>query len=515
MAKKNITVTPEADSSLGLVLYTDGGCNPNPGGNCGWGIHGYTYAISSITDKATKKIDLPTTDGYKNGNGLPVGVMQVTPTVYFDQWGPLYGDTSNNIAELNGAIHGMHVVSEHQPTRVKMVLDSEYVLKGITQWAAKWEKNGWINSTGKPVSNQSEWVQLMQSVRDHEANGVTFSWEWTKGHADNIGNQRADRNATRGVHLSSMNEPHDIAETYDAKEYWKPDNRPSRFYGHTCWYFFSHIGLQPTSRDGRYVYYCGVHDKQTVKQGTPKLTANRRKNELFGKSSGDLRYSVLFTKQPDPVLETLRVHQDNISKNNYSNVVIADLSACFSQENYNTVSRYGTDYLTTVPMFNDIYTLEEEMLTFEASPPRLALRAMDKIVLLERVLESYLGTAAPEERLDVVVTDVTAQLYDVETKKSKTVQKIKKHIVPGLKTIKLPVRYNTTGVEQTMEIAFTLGLHTPERNTMAALADQGVKVSVVTWRDAINSFRHAFVLEAGDDSSIYAAVDANSVFIKP
>lgn len=504
---------------LGIVLYTDGGCNPNPNGPCGWGMHAYTYAVSSKSDKPAKKIDLPTNEGYRNGNGLPKGVLQVTPITHYDGWGPVFGgnggdcETSNNIAELNAAIRGLQLAQTVGAKEIKLIVDSEYVLKGANQWSKTWVKNNWIKSDGKPVGNAEDWKKLLAVIAEIQPTS-SINWEWTKGHADNIGNNRADRNAGRGIQMYRQNDHHEILEETDSKTYWKPDARPSRFFGHQAWYFYTNLGEPQLSQDGRFVYYCGIHDKQSVKQGTDKRTADTRKNELWGKPSGEVRYSVLFTKEADPVLETLRAHQDALCKHKYCNAVAADLAAIFKQENYDTVYKYGTNYLMNPPLSNDIYTLGSpgEMLTFEASPPRRAFYAMENVALLERILESVLSPATAE--FSVMVNDVTTLLYDVEEKKGKSTLKLKKAIAPGLKTIKLPAKYDTTGTEQTMELTLSVGLHTPDRNVLAALADQGAKVSVVTWRESDIAFRYAFVLDTDNDSSIYAAVHTNVVFLK-
>jgi len=515
MTKKQTT---PADEPLGIVLYTDGGCRPNPGGHCGWGVHGYTYALSSATDKAAKKIDLPTNEGYRNGNGLAKNMLQVTPLNHYDAWAPVFSNderkTSNNVAELSAAIQGVQLLKESGAKVAKFILDSEYVLKGIGSWSKAWIRNNWIKPDGLPVANQGEWKMLLPEIEALKAQGVTFDWEWTKGHSDNIGNIRADRNATRGLHHSRNNDKHEILEVHDSKEYWKADARPSRFFGHSCWYFFTHLGEIPTSKDGRFVYHCGIHDKQSVKQGTEKRIADIRKNELWGKPSGEVRYSVLFTKNAEPILECIRAHQDAVSKHNYCTAVVCDLATTFKQEHYDTILRYGMYYTETAPVSNDVYTLGDpgEMLTGEANPPRRALFAMDNVQLLERVLESCLATSEPE--FAVVLTDLTNQLYDVEVKKTKETLKLKKAIQPGLKTIKVPIRYNTTGVDKTMELTLSLGLHTPDRNVLAAMADNGVKVSVVTWRESDISFRHAFILDTAEDTSIYAAFHTNVVFLK-
>ncbi len=276
------------DEPLGIVLYTDGGCNPNPNGPCGWGMHGYTYLLSSETDKAAKKIDLPTNEGYRNGNGLAKGIKQVTPLNHFDGWGPVFGDgsgkctTSNNIAEINAAIHGLQIALDSGAKEVKVIVDAEYVLNGVTKWSKSWIKNNWIKSDRTPVENANDWKKLLAMVSQMELGGASINWEWTRGHADNIGNNRADRNATRGIQMYRKNDHHEILETTDSKTYWKPEARPSRFFGHQAWYFYTNLGEPQLSRDGRFVYYCGIHDKQTVKQGTEERVAASRKNELWG-----------------------------------------------------------------------------------------------------------------------------------------------------------------------------------------------------------------------------------------
>ena len=45
-------------------------------------------------------------------------------------------------------------------SRIVLASDSEYVVKGISQWIFKWRKNGWKMTTGSPVANQDLWKKL-------------------------------------------------------------------------------------------------------------------------------------------------------------------------------------------------------------------------------------------------------------------------------------------------------------------------------------------------------------------
>ena len=93
--------------------------------------------------------------------------------------------TTNNRMELEAAINGLRMLKEH--CDVEIVTDSEYVKNGMNQWLAGWKKKGWITAAKKPVVNRDLWEQLDEQVGRH-----SVRWTWTKGHASNEDNNRAD-----------------------------------------------------------------------------------------------------------------------------------------------------------------------------------------------------------------------------------------------------------------------------------------------------------------------------------
>ncbi len=93
--------------------------------------------------------------------------------------------TTNNRMELEAAINGLRMLKER--CDVEIVTDSEYVKNGMTLWVANWKKKGWITATKKPVVNRDLWEQLDEQVARH-----AVRWTWTKGHASNEDNNRAD-----------------------------------------------------------------------------------------------------------------------------------------------------------------------------------------------------------------------------------------------------------------------------------------------------------------------------------
>lgn len=108
-----------------------------------------------------------------------------------DLWG---GEaiTTNNRMELTAVIEGLRAL--RRPCRVTLHVDSTYVMNGLTKWLPGWKRNGWLTGEKKPVKNKELWQAL-----DTEAQRHDVTWVWVKGHAGDVGNERADALANRGV----------------------------------------------------------------------------------------------------------------------------------------------------------------------------------------------------------------------------------------------------------------------------------------------------------------------------
>lgn len=100
--------------------------------------------------------------------------------------------TTNNRMELLAVIRALEAVKRRLPVIVHT--DSQYVQKGITEWLANWKRKGWRTAEGKPVKNADLWREL-----DALAAAQQIQWRWVRGHSGDVGNERADRLANRGV----------------------------------------------------------------------------------------------------------------------------------------------------------------------------------------------------------------------------------------------------------------------------------------------------------------------------
>lgn len=139
-----------------VVIYTDGACKGNPGPG-GWGA----WLKSGATEKELFGGEL---------------------------------NTTNNRMELTAVIEGLAALK--RPCKVILYLDSQYVRMGITEWIRGWKAKGWRTSTKQPVKNVELWQKLDKLVAE---GGHVIEWRWVKGHSGDIGNERADMLANKGV----------------------------------------------------------------------------------------------------------------------------------------------------------------------------------------------------------------------------------------------------------------------------------------------------------------------------
>ncbi len=132
------------------LAYTDGACAPSNPGPAGWG------AVL-----------------------LPPSAQVATEHYGF------IGPGTNQIAELTAAIEGLTRVPAG--AAVELVSDSQYVLKGLSEWRMGWERKGYKNSKGDPVANLALWKRLFALA---DARKVTT--RWVRGHNGDKYNERAD-----------------------------------------------------------------------------------------------------------------------------------------------------------------------------------------------------------------------------------------------------------------------------------------------------------------------------------
>jgi ribonuclease HI len=140
-------------------IYTDGACKGNPGPG-GWGV--------LLTSEQARK-------------ELCGGERQ----------------TTNNRMEMQAVIEALRALK--RPCHVRLHVDSQYVLKGMTEWLPGWKARGWKTAAKEPVKNADLWQQLDALVNQGPHR---IEWNWVRGHNGHPGNERADELANQGVALA-------------------------------------------------------------------------------------------------------------------------------------------------------------------------------------------------------------------------------------------------------------------------------------------------------------------------
>ena len=92
--------------------------------------------------------------------------------------------TTNNRMALSGAIAVLQLLSQKEKRlRLLLISDSEYLVKGVREWAPGWMARGWTRKGG-PIENLELWQALMKSVPLHDA-----QWTWVRGHSGHPKNE--------------------------------------------------------------------------------------------------------------------------------------------------------------------------------------------------------------------------------------------------------------------------------------------------------------------------------------
>ncbi len=128
------------------------------------------------------------TDGSSRGNPGPGGWGAIVAGKTVQEIGGRESQTTNNRMELTAAIEALKL-NPAEP--ITVFSDSEYVIKGITEWIHGWIKRGWKNAQKKAVLNQDLWEKLYDLT-----DGKDITWKYVRGHVGTPGNERCDVIAT-------------------------------------------------------------------------------------------------------------------------------------------------------------------------------------------------------------------------------------------------------------------------------------------------------------------------------
>ena len=167
-------MTADSSSALPLVaIYADESClgNGREGDNPG-GAAGVIEHLNAATDRLTR----------------------------WDYWISEPSTTNNRMA-LRSAIEAFRVIGRKGGLfRVVFTSDSQYLVKGMTEWVHGWAARGWRRSGGE-IENLALWQELVDAATPHRV-----QWQWVRGHAGHPQNEYANDLAVDAARTQSSSD---------------------------------------------------------------------------------------------------------------------------------------------------------------------------------------------------------------------------------------------------------------------------------------------------------------------
>jgi ribonuclease HI len=85
--------------------------------------------------------------------------------------------------ELQAVIKALEIYKSD----VRIMTDSQYVRKGITEWTVHWKLNNWVTANGTKAKNINKWIKLEKLCE-----GRRIEFGYVKAHNDHFENEYCD-----------------------------------------------------------------------------------------------------------------------------------------------------------------------------------------------------------------------------------------------------------------------------------------------------------------------------------
>ena len=196
-----------AGATAQVEIYTDGGCDPNPGPG------GYDVVLLHRRKRA------------EASGGFRL--------------------TTNNRMEILAAIKGLELLK--QPCKVTLYSDSRYLVDAMMLgWAGSWKAKDWWRTNKQRAANVDLWERLLGLCEIHEV-----EFRWVKGHAGNWENERCDQLSKAALH-----QPHLPAdEGYENKPETEGPRPRLTSEGQRCWKCSTPVIRQTSRKKPNRSYY--------------------------------------------------------------------------------------------------------------------------------------------------------------------------------------------------------------------------------------------------------------------
>lgn len=495
------------NDALHAVMYTDGGSITDKFIYGGWGIHGYTFTDTEVNSNSGCKRGAPYKKGYAQSKSSEDN-YKVPVVNYFDFYGAERTDTTNNRAELLAAIKACRLTTILGVKSLHLLIDSKYVLNVIHN-RTNYKDNGYKSSKGKDLANKQEVIELIDCVDNLIESGINISYDWVEGHSGNLGNDKADLNATRAMYRIrnvingvEIPEDDDIPAVFSSQdehfristpdEYWKGAVvAPLMLCENSL--FFANNGTDQFI-DGFY-YQASFGAKLTS-------LSKEDKRAVRGKPFADCCVSVVKLNEPEPIVGKLvKTVTSNITE---TGIYECDLSYLTRSSVYDDLTSVGLYSAFVDKNRNKIILPDKTEIVNLLNPVGQAYSLLNDFSLIRNFLTLVSEDEANLNNLTDNVIGITHYLYETTEKKGKTA--IKSIDYPdGYFEVQMPINeYN-----KTTSIRLTIGVDLPNKGSLARLKGINPKVELFTWDVDSRTLRYGTIIRTDEGIGIWVGLYSN------
>jgi len=385
---------------------------------------------------------------------------------------------------------------------LKIITDSNMVVKGITEWIASWKQKGWRKSDGEPVKNKELWSSLDDAIQALEPS-TKVTAIWVLGHNDDYGNVIADQLASLGVRLSSIGKQ-DTRESRLSLADFKQIEQP----------------IHPFLCLKR-IYFNS--DEELNVPGLYYQTDASDDKFILGKRTSEAVFSVVKLAYPDKLIEA--VTSASCKRKDATNAVLYTQTSRLRDSELQRMSvLYGDDCFIPSSKNMNVDFLDKRPVVHEVKEGELSLRAIDVLVHLEEILSVFHEHSGNMSATNVKhdsryrVYDITDAYYTPIVKKSKGMEvesaELKKEHVNGIESafVTIPAVFpNGETKERKLELIF--GLDLPTRNTLKKLEVLNPQLYVITWNFDEKGLQYGVVVRTDSDLGIWTSYFSNVLYL--
>lgn len=418
---------------------------------------------------------------------LKVATKVATPMVITEKVIPLQQNETSNAAELTSFVEALKLAKGKAMTY--LFSDSEYVVKGVTEYMPNWKARDWRKSDGEEVKNLEFWLEIDGLLEDLAQMGTVCIITHINSHRGNYGNEQVDDMATLATMVSANFSFDDISRTYLLSEI--SDQIPDKHIPRQCslkWiYRFTNSEEMTAKIDGQewFGYLTGDHVR---KSSAPP--------QLVGKPQPDACYGLVYRRDAIPLVKTLadevhkRVYRDSVNEMDQFNFFTLLNAGNINRDCTGQALKFGLDALKYSYSQHYLENLSGDPLVISMHKPMLSRRLFDICDTMNLLLGSTMSSLGIKTEL------ATGDAKGIE------IMDITEHFTDGKKMHQL----NDSALElevHDVKLRLAIGIDVPTRAVLMDEAKHNLQVKLITYNSTKNAFNYFCYVESDNLYSIW------------